>query len=361
MRRPPIRVLDVGGTPAEMGRAHGAAYADEIRSYTEERVSLVMGGLWTGTPITRSEVLDLAEECLEAHHRQSPAIFEEMEAMAKGAGISMAEAVVVGGFTDFVDTVSARYRTGTPNGLGIEDDCTAFIVPDRRAGGAGFFGQTWDMHASAADYVILLRTKPDEGPGALIFTTTGCLGQIGMNDRGVCAGMTNLTAVDGRVGVTWPMVIRQALATSTAQEARDVIVEADLAGGHNYVVFDAEGEGYNIEAMPSARHVTALGADPITHTNHTLHPDTYALEGARPAQLQASSRRRLAAAAQHLDRSEVTIHDLMDLTRQPVCQTAEPPYFMETVGAAIMRPRTRDFWAVWGLPTLNDYARAEFL
>ena len=36
MKRPPIRVLDVSGTPEEMGHTHGAAFAEEIRHYTEE-------------------------------------------------------------------------------------------------------------------------------------------------------------------------------------------------------------------------------------------------------------------------------------------------------------------------------------
>ncbi len=61
------------------------------------------------------------------------------------------------------------------------------IVPDELAGGAGFLAQTWDMHDSATEHVTLIRVAPDSGPAALVFTTVGCLGQIGMNrgrDRG---------------------------------------------------------------------------------------------------------------------------------------------------------------------------------
>ena len=213
----------------------------------------------------------MAEECLEAHERQSASLYEEMAAMADGAGITLAEAVVVGGFTDFVDTVRAGMGTDHPARL-LEDTCTAFIVPDHRAGGAGLFGQTWDMHASATDHVILLRTRPDNGPHALVFTTTGCLGQIGMNELGVCVGINNLTAADGRNGVMWPTVVRQALLTDNAEEARDVILSADLAGGHNYMVFDSAGKGYNIEAMPTVRPVTRLRSHSLgTHQPHHLH------------------------------------------------------------------------------------------
>jgi isopenicillin-N N-acyltransferase-like protein len=354
-------MLDVGGTPAEMGYVHGSTYAAEIREYAEERIGLVMSGLWTGAPVPRGMVLELAEACLEAHEQQSAVLYEEMAAMAAGAGISLAEAVVVGGFTDFVDTVRAHLGDRATTPQRVEDDCTAFIVPDNRAGGAGFFGQTWDMHASATDHVILMRTRPDEGPRALIFSTVGCLGQIGMNEHGVCVGITNLAAADGKVGVTWPTVVRHALLAANATEAGRVILDADLAGGHNYLVFDADGVGFNIEAMPSVRPVTTLSSEPLAYTNHTTHGPTRAVEVERPSELQDSSHRRRSVAIDHLDRSAITEEDLMDLTRHGVCQAPAPPYHVETSGATVMRPRTRDFWAVWGLPSMNDYARIEFL
>ncbi|MXZ07661.1 MAG: hypothetical protein F4Y75_09235 [Acidimicrobiia bacterium] len=360
MQRPSIRILDVGGTPGEMGYLHGRTYAEEIRAYTEERVGLASSGLWTGAPLSRDKVLALAEDCLPAHYRQSPELYEEMAALAEAAGITRAEAVVVGGFTDFVDTVRSHLGDLASPPLRVEDDCTGFIVPDHRAGGAGFFGQTWDMHASATDYVIMLRAQPDQVPAALIFTTMGCLGQIGMNELGVCVGMTNLSAADGRIGVTWPTVVRHALQTETATEARDVIMGADLAGGHNYLVFDAKGIGFNIEAMPTVREETGLSTETLVHTNHTTVESTQAVETDRPSELQRSSHRRLKAATEHLDGPQITAEDLMTLTRQEVCQTASPPYRIETSGAAIMRPKTKDFWAVWGSPRLNDYTRIKF-
>jgi len=342
-----------------MGHTHGTTYAAEIQTYTAERIGLIMSGLWTGVAVDRGEVLAVAEACLAAHERQSPSLYEEMAAMARGAGITLAEAVVVGGFTDFVDTVRAEIGAGRPVEL-LEDTCTAFIVPDHRAGGAGFFGQTWDMHASATDHVILLRIRPDDGPTALVFTTTGCLGQIGMNELGVCVGINNLSAADGRTGVMWPTVVRQALLCENAEEARDVILSADLAGGHNFMVFDGEGSGYNIEAMPTARPVTGLRSDALVHTNHTTTGAAGAVEGPRPPDLRENSRRRMARAVEHLNRDHLSVEDLMELTRRGVCQVAEPPYHVETSGATVMRPKTAQFWAVWGLPSMNDYARIGF-
>lgn len=341
-----------------MGDTHGRAYAAEIRRYAHERVELVAEGLWSGGPLQKARVLELAEACLPAHEAFSPRLHAEMLAMAAAAGITPAAAVVVGGFTDFVDTV--RAVTAGPHPASVtEDDCTAFVVPDTRAGGAGMVGQTWDMHDTATDHVVLARLRPDTGPDALVFTTVGCLGQIGMNSAGVCVGINNLTGNDGRFGVTWPSVVREMLAQPTAADALDALLRADLAGAHNYLILDAEGRGYNVEAMPSARPVQALATDPLVHTNHVTGPAALPFEGERDGELMANSRRRLELAAAMLSDAShpVDPERLMEVTREPtaICRWPDAKYRVESSGAVIMRPRTGDFWACWGQPAENDY------
>ena len=341
-----------------MGHTHGRAHAVEIRRYAHDRVELVAEGLWSGGPLQRGAVLELAEACLPAHESFSPRLHTEMLAMASGAGITPAEAVVVGGFTDFVDTV--RAATSGPHPASVtEDDCTAFLVPDARCGGAGMVGQTWDMHDTATDHVVLARLRPDTGPGTLVFTTVGCLGQIGMNEAGVCVGINNLTGNDGRFGVTWPSVVREMLAQTTAAEALGVLLRADLAGAHSYLILDAEGRGYCVEAMPSTRPVQPLETEPLVHTNHVTDAEALAFEGERDGELMANSRRRLELAESLLSDTggPVDPDRLMEVTREPtaICRWPDARYRVESSGAVIMRPRTGDFWACWGQPAENDY------
>ena len=362
MKRPPIRVLDVSGSPEERGHTHGAAFADEIRSYTEERIALVMSGQWSGGPMPRADVLDLAESMIVPHEKHSAALAAEMHAMAAAAGITSAEAIIVGGFTDFVDAVRAELGGAHPTAV-IEDDCTAFVVPgSRTADSRGLYGQTWDMHDTATEHVILLRVQPDDGPSALVFTTCGALGQIGMSETGVCVGINNLTATDGVPGVTWPQVVREALNQQTAQQAKDVVLGANLAGGHNFLMLDAEGFGYSIEAMPSARPFDRLAGDALVHTNHTLFESSSAVQGERVGALQASSLKRLEVARELLDAEGLGVDDLIAVTREPsaVCQVAVDPYRVESSGAVIMKPATREFWACWGVPSQNEFQKIEF-
>ncbi|BAN01995.1 C45 family autoproteolytic acyltransferase/hydolase [Ilumatobacter coccineus] len=358
MRRPPIRILDISGTPEEMGATHGAAFADEIRRYTRDRVALVAEGSWSGGPIAESDVLDIAASMLPAHEAFDASLHAEMAAMADAAGITLAEAVVVGGFTDFVDTVRAVTGGPTPAEL-IEDDCTAVIVPNSRAGGAGFLAQTWDMHDSATDHVVLLRAHPADGLGFNVFTTTGCLGQIGMNTAGVCVGINNLTGLDGRRGVAWTSVVRGMLNTDSADAALDLLLSADLAGAHNFLVYDRHDVGYNVEAMPAVRPVETLGATVVVHTNHTVYDAATAVEVERPPLATESSTKRRAMAERLLADGDIDLDRLVEMLREPtaICQRAVEPMHIESSGAAVMRPASSDFWACWGRPADNDFSR----
>jgi isopenicillin-N N-acyltransferase-like protein len=317
-------------------------------------MAIVAAGAWTdGTAVSREAILDLARQMLPAHQSYAPDLYAEMVATGEAAGLSPAEMVVVGGFTDFVDAVR-----GTFGAAPVEDTCTAFIVPDDRADGAGFYGQTWDMHDSATEYIVMLDVTGDDEPRALVFTTVGCVGQIGMNDAGIAIGINNLTSV-GKVGVTWPFVVRKALQQHTIEDATACVVDADLAGAHNYLLFDSKGNGVSIEAMPAALGVEMLEDGPVVHTNHCRRPLTQAEEALRPPALQASSQARLARALDLLDGDSFALDDLMALTRDPIaiCQVSTPPYDIESCGAAIMRPKTGEFWAVAGRPDLNEYER----
>ncbi len=355
-RRPPIRILDAVGSPEAIGHAHGSGYADEIRAYADDRVALVAAGSWTGGPIARADVLDIAASMLPAHEAFDAALYAELTAMAAAAGITPAEAVVVGGFTDFVDTVRAVVGGAAPDSV-IEDDCTATIVPDGRAAGAGFLAQTWDMHDTATDHVLLLRLQPDDAPNALVFTTTGCLGQIGMNDAGVAVGINNLTGLDGKRGVAWTSVVRGMLKTTTSDEALRVLLDSDLAGAHNYLILDSSGVGYNVEGMPSIRPVQKLASDPIVHTNHAIDPAADAVHAQKAAALLDSSTARLERGRELLADGVIDSDRLIAMTRdeQAICQVAVEPFHIESSGAAIMRPRTGEFWACWGRPAENEY------
>jgi isopenicillin-N N-acyltransferase like protein len=328
-----LRVLEIYGGPGDLGTAHGEVCASMIRKYLADRLGLATEERWSGGGVDREFILTTAEATLGAHERYSPGLFQEMIAMAGAAGITPAEAVVVGGFTDLVDVL--RSTTGSaPN----EDDCTAVINPR-----GGYLAQTWDMHASAGEYVVLLKLDPLAGPNVIVQTTAGCLGQMGMNEAGIAVGINNLTSM-GRIGVTWPFVVRKVLEQTSIDAAIEAVLEAELAGGHNFLVMGPDGEGANIEAMPGHHEVTRVTDDPYVHSNHCLFPTTSSEEGARLEESIVSSDLRLKLGTELADDLDSFFADPA-ISRRPTT-----PEEIATCGAVIMEPAARRMRAVWGVP-----------
>ncbi len=352
-----IRLIELAGSPYQMGWAHGQRFRDEIHMFTEERVRLCQDAKWTGHTLSRSAVIDLAEACVAEHQAYAPELMQELQGMADATGLSLAELVINNGFTDFIDVVYNCGALARPPAR-VADNCTAFLVPNSRsASGKAFFGQTWDMHASATPYVILLRGQPDDAPAFLTFTITGCVGMIGMNSAGIAVGINNLMATDGQIGVTWPFVVRKILQQDTLEAALACLTSAKLAGAHNYMLLDAQGNGYEVEAMSTSQAVQALGDETITHTNHCLIQENLDVERERPPESRHSSQNRLRRARELLTNDSITLADLMALTRDEsaICTRPKPPMHVESCGAAIMRPASGDFWSVWGIPADHFY------
>ncbi len=329
----PLRIIEMSGSAAVLGTTHGSRLAEPIRAYLADRLELSGDPYWSGRTAGASTILSLASRTLDHHEAFDSALYAEMSAMASAAGITDAEAVVVGGFTDLIDVVRAE------GGPAIEeDDCTAVIDADR-----GILAQTWDMHASAGEFVTLLKIAPDHGPRAMVQTTAGCLGQIGLNEAGVAVGINNLTSI-GKPGVTWPFVVRRVLSQTSLDDAVKVVLDADLAGGHNFLLMGPDGAGCNIEAMPGSRHVTRVDTGVFVHSNHCLDPRTALEEGSRNPGNVESSERRL--------NNGLTLGTNLDLffSDPDINRRAETRHDVATCGAVSMSPAKRSMDAVWGLP-----------
>lgn len=354
-----LEILELQGSPYQIGYGHGQRYRDAIVRYARERVALAGSEEWTGRQLSRTEVLALAEECLPAHEEFTPSGFEELRGMAEATGLSPAELLVVGGFTDFVDTAYALGSQQSTTAMGA-DDCTAVLVPSARAENRqAMLGQTWDMHASSADQVLLLRGKPNGSPEFLTFTSVGCVGMIGMNEAGMVVGINNLLGGDGTAGVMWTFVVREILRQETVEQALELLERAPLAGAHNYLLLDASGAGANVEATGTVRQVSRLDGQILAHTNHCLAEASRAVERERTAASLASSEARLSRVQELLTRDGVTPHDLQRLTADgsTICVSPTPPMHIATCGAAVMRPATGEFWAVKGAPSKGRFRR----
>jgi len=329
----PLRNVALAGSAEDIGATHGLRLGEHIRAYLSDRLDLAGDPFWAGREEDAGRILELATTTLDFHEQFSEELYVEMVSMATNAGITPAEAVVVGGFTDLIDLVRAAGEPGVE-----EDDCTGLIDAENR-----LIAQTWDMHASAGEYVYLFDIRPDNRLRAIVQSTAGCIGQIGINEAGIAIGINNLTSI-GRPGVTWPFVVRKVLETSELDDAVKVVLDANLAGGHNFMLMDRDGVGCNIEAMPGSRRVTRVDSGSFVHTNHCLDMGTRAEEGLRNPLSEASSDSRL-------ELGKALASNLDSFFADPeINRGAKTPHDVATCGAIVMRPSARTMEAVWGQP-----------
>src|SRR5439155_21667017 len=173
----------------------------------------------------------------------------ELLGIAEGAALTAEDIVVANHYTDLRDLdpdpskwqIAPRRddpeamdrRTGEdparPGSALRGDGCSVLWS---ETGSGRILGQTWDMHATAIPYVMLLRVPAStDGPAASLLTVTGCLGMAGMSASRVGLAINNLYSNDATVGVVWPAVVRRALQQPTAQAARDIIATSPIGSG----------------------------------------------------------------------------------------------------------------------------------
>lgn len=354
-----MRLITLEGTPYEMGRQHGELLREEIHALAEERLRLSLRDV---PGASREAALALAGRCLDAHREYAPAVWEEFQGIAEGAGLSPERLLIGNGYTDFKD-VLAQEQLEPPLNPGLHG-CSTFIV--RREGSASgrtFVGQTWDMHGTAEPFVVAFHRRPKNGPETLAVTTTGCLSLIGLNEHGLAIGNSNLVPTDARPGVIYLALIHHVLAQRTFADAQRAILDAPRASGHNYYLADGHGNVCDIETTATQHHLFFPEGPTYAHTNHYHAPALQAL--AAPIEAGASTfarEKRLAAnLAEKAGRLDpLTIQEcLADHTDGPnsVCVHGRGGDTGKTCAVAILGPDTRELWAKVGLPCEGELVR----
>src|SRR6185436_12800439 len=269
--------------PREWGRIHGESFRGEIKALAAIRTYLCtkVGGFHG-----HDQVMQAAKAHLPILERYSHSLYEELVGIAEGAIVSPEEIVVANHYTDLRDldpdpskwqlapTRDDPDRTST-KAAGAEslggDGCSMFFS-ESPAG--RILAQTWDMHATAIPYVMLLGVpESEDGPAARLLSVTGCLGMAGMNASRVAIAINNLYSTDATLGIVWPAMVRCALPETTAADARDVIARSPIGSGHHYFVADKT-DAFSLEASGTRRRLIFAGEHPsFCHTNHCLDGD----------------------------------------------------------------------------------------
>jgi len=261
----PMRTFELPrGTAREQGRAHGEAFRGEIATLAELRTYLTRT---VGDFPSDEAVLQCAAEHVAVLEAFDGDLHDELVGIAEGANVRPEAIVVLNHYTDLRDL--GRRHAAVPDG------CSMLHV---RTTQGPIAAQTWDMHASAMPYVMMLRVPADgDRPGAWLLSLTGCLGMAGVNDERVAVLINNLTSTDAVIGVVWSALVRRALRENSAASAYGVIEAAQVGSGHHYLVCDPS-DARALETSGTRKRQTLRPDqhEPYVHTNHCLDAEVAA-------------------------------------------------------------------------------------
>ncbi|MDJ0787881.1 MAG: C45 family autoproteolytic acyltransferase/hydrolase [Myxococcota bacterium] len=294
-----MRTIVLEGTPRSLGEAHGELLRREIAELYDLRLrnALEQARLHGGRHAAESDLLALARASAREWEPFDPEGFAELSGIARGADLSVEQVVALGGLTDLRDALA----WGAPP----PGDCTAFLVQrDASEDGRIWMGQTWDLATDNAPFVVALHRRPAAGPETWSVTTAGCFTLMGLSDRGLAVGTTNLRTRDARPGVPYVGILHRLLGARDFAEAVQLICAAPRAGGHVYLLADREGNAAALETTALRVGCVRLAAGFHVHTNHCQLPRNREVEADTP---RDSSEARLARMSRLLGHSRSAI------------------------------------------------------
>src|SRR5581483_4204409 len=101
---PAIPVLELSGSPIQIGAAHGEAQRERIREYVDRFLGSLLQG--AAVSLTEQSLWDLWSPQVVINQREAPALVEEMRGIARGAGVSFERIFLL---NSLLDLNSFRY------------------------------------------------------------------------------------------------------------------------------------------------------------------------------------------------------------------------------------------------------------
>ena len=293
-------VLEVSGTPREMGRQLGEAMRDELRGLIEIIVERINKGRPGRLAFTYEQGLEVAAASVAPAEAYAPHLVEELRGVAEAGGVSLEQVMLI----------NVRNQIATA----LEGACTSVAVEAGASStGTGMVAQNWDNDPAADPFSLVLTRRPDNGPAHLNFTQPGVIGYMGLNEPGIGICVNTLPAPALGRGVPWYFQLRSIYEESGLDGAVAQVARADLAISINAAMMTPEGAA-DIEATASdLRVLRANERGTLVHTNHCVHADLVPINDDFPELIESGPRLRRSEALLAKMDSPVSLDDLKRL------------------------------------------------
>ena len=254
-----------------MGQQQGEGLRDMIRAFVDVRFQALDGYL--ADRDTRKEGLEtIGAACMQIHQEWDPVGVEEHRGIASGADIDPVRLYIATNMTDIRDILVLPQKADA-------EGCSSLLIPSNlSADGHPISGQTWDLNPPDIDYVVAIHRRPLRGLASWTVSCAGCLSLVGMNEKGLSVGTTNIKTYGSKPGVGYLGLIHKLLQARSARIATHVVSQAPRSGAHVYWMAD-QTDLFEFETSPSRYVIRNAQNSAVCHTNHCLDATHQALEG----------------------------------------------------------------------------------
>jgi isopenicillin-N N-acyltransferase like protein len=270
--------VEVSGSPYQRGQMHGCAVPERVvRSARLYRHQLIRQG------VAAHRLTKLALGMCPIIQRFDPAYLEEMQGIADGAGVALADIVLINCRTEMMFG-QAELKMACK---GLDDSCTNLVVlPGQSENGRLMHAHNWDWRQECIDTGIVLRVRRGGNamaPDLLMFTEAGALARHGFNSAGVSLTANFLSSDrDYRQLADVPQVLvrRKMLEAQDINAAMKILWRTRRFCSHNLMLAQAgvnrdgaaSGEAINLECAPDEIFWLTPQKGVLVHANHWLCP-----------------------------------------------------------------------------------------
>jgi hypothetical protein len=270
-----VPLVRATGEPFDVGYQHGAARAEVLRAFIDDDLCRI--NRLAPAPVSVESLRPALAAYGAAIAAATPRLSEEIDGLARGAGISRELAVLLQVRREIIGFQRVPAR----------GDCTTYASLSAGPGGGPVLAQTVDLNGNLDDQITMLDVGLSGSTRrALVLSFGGLLGYLGVNSDGLAIGLNLVLGGEWRPGVPPYLAIRHLLDNAgCVADALDILRGLPLASSRSLTLCDPtsvacveilDNDLRLVEpAQPARTPQPAQVTQPtqVTHTNHFLHPD----------------------------------------------------------------------------------------
>lgn len=337
-----MRKVILSGTPYEMGRQHGEAFADLV----EAAIQMVLPeGRFADDH--KARVLAQVERNMD---RVFPEALEELHGIADGANVP---------YDDLL-----AYNSCQELGR-MQQGCTNFVLVTSEHGLVHY--KSNDVSLEALKFHVYLEGHPDSGHDFIGVTWAGTVWMnAGINEAGVTYGGGSLqnTDSDWDRGLPANVVLRYFLQYPDDVEGALALVERTpiMCHGHNMVFTDPADNAVVVERTPTAMGVRRRDDHAIWASNHCLVDDVKPMLRSDNETFLANSHGRYDLLERLTAEQPHSLEQVIAIARahaDPVSMCQHGPVMHSVIGY-VMIPAERRMLIAYGRPCENEFVEYTF-